>query len=57
MSHQIEYEKKMAILSTNAAFESWTASEIKQIVHHTKIQMYSPNTVCLSLENTRIMNN
>lgn len=46
MSHQIEYEKKLSVLSTNIAFKDWPASDIKQIIQHTKLQSFSPNTVC-----------
>ncbi|KAK3731514.1 hypothetical protein QZH41_008547 [Actinostola sp. cb2023] len=45
MSHQIEYEKKMYILTTTPAFDTWTINEIKQTVLHAKLQNFNPNTI------------
>lgn len=45
MSHQIEYEKKMSVLSTHPAFASWTNVEKKQTVPHTKIRVFQHDMV------------
>ncbi|XP_031551248.1 cAMP-dependent protein kinase regulatory subunit-like [Actinia tenebrosa] len=47
MSHQIEYEKKMSVLSTHPAFATWTNVEKKQTVPHTKIRVFQHDMIIL----------
>lgn len=46
-SHQIEWERKLAVLNSQPALQDWARSEIRNTIAHTKIREFSPNTVIL----------
>ncbi|KAJ7381256.1 hypothetical protein OS493_001373 [Desmophyllum pertusum] len=44
-SHQIEWERKLALLNSQPVLKDWANSEIRQAVAHTKLREFPPNTV------------
>ena len=44
-SHQIEWERKLAVLNSQPALQDWARTEIRNTIAHTKIREFSPNTV------------
>ncbi|XP_022803352.1 cAMP-dependent protein kinase regulatory subunit-like [Stylophora pistillata] len=46
-SHQIEWERKLAVLNSQPALQDWARTEIRNTIAHTKIREFSPNTVIL----------
>ncbi|EDO32933.1 predicted protein [Nematostella vectensis] len=47
MSHQIEYERKLAMLNAQPLLKDWSQIDIKQTVTHTKLREYPANTIIL----------
>ncbi|XP_067022888.1 cyclic nucleotide-binding domain-containing protein 2-like [Acropora muricata] len=44
-SHQIEWERKVSMLSSQPTLQDWTEPEIGAIVQHTKVREFPPNSM------------
>ncbi|XP_068760054.1 uncharacterized protein [Montipora capricornis] len=47
-SHQIEWERKLSMLSLQPTLQEWTEPEIKSIIQHSRLREYPPNSVLLA---------